>query len=140
MFRNGDWAFNGDLGMVDEDGYIRILGRSKDIIIQGGQNIVPTELEDLLMMHPKVANAAVIGMPDNRLGEAVCAYVIPKSGVSPLTLEETIEFLKEHKVASYKLPKRLELVSAFPTHKGDKVLKSELKEAVTAKLKAEGRI
>ena len=140
MFRNGDWAFNGDLGMVDEDGYLRILGRSKDIIIQGGQNIVPTELEDLLMTHPKVANAAVIGMPDKRLGEAVCAYVIPKSGVPPLTLEETIEFLKEHKVASYKLPKRLELASEFPTHKGDKVLKSELKEAVTAKLKAEGRI
>jgi len=140
MFRADDWAFNGDLGMVDEEGYVRILGRSKDIIIQGGQNIVPTELEDLLMTHPKVANAAVIGMPDNRLGEAVCAYVIPKSGVAPLTLDETVEFLKEHKVASYKLPKRLELVSTFPTHKGDKVLKSELKEAVTAKLKAEGKI
>ena len=139
VFRVDDWAFNGDLGMIDEEGYIKILGRSKDIIIQGGQNIVPTELEDLLMTHPKVANVAVIGMPNHRLGEVVCAYIILKAGVPSLTLDETVEFLKEHKVAPYKLPRRIELVDTFPTHKGDKVLKSELVEDVTAKLKAEGK-
>ncbi len=139
VFRVDDWAFNGDLGMVDEEGYIKILGRSKDIIIQGGQNIVPSELEDLLMTHPKVVNAAIIGMPDHRLGEVVCAYIILKSDASSLTLEEIVEFLKEQKVASYKLPRRLELVSTFPTHKGDKILKSELVEDITAKLAAEGK-
>ncbi len=140
VFRVDDWAFNGDLGLVDDEGYVKILGRSKDIIIQGGQNIVPTELEDLLMTHPKVANVAVIGMPDHRLGEVVCAYVILKSDVSSLTLEELVEFLKEHKVAPYKLPRRLELVDSFPTHKGDKVLKTELVEDVVEKLKAEGKV
>ena len=139
VFRVDDWAFNGDLGMIDEDGYVKILGRSKDIIIQGGQNIVPTELEDLLMTHPKVANVAVIGMPDHRLGEVVCAYIILKADAVTLSLEETVEFLKEHKVAPYKLPRRVELVDTFPTHKGDKVLKTELVEDVTAKLKAEGK-
>ncbi len=137
VFRADDWAFNGDLGMIDDEGYVKILGRSKDIIIQGGQNIVPTELEDLLMTHPKVANAAIIGMPEHRLGEVVCAYIILKPGVSSLQLDEVIEFLKEQKVASYKLPRRLELVDSFPTHKGDKILKSELVEDVVAKLKAE---
>ena len=140
VFRVDDWAFNGDLGMVDEEGYVKILGRSKDIIIQGGQNIVPTELEDLLMTHAKVANVAVIGMPDDRLGEVVCAYVILKPAAARLTLEEVVEFLKEQKVAPYKLPRRLELVDTFPTHKGDKVLKPELVKDVTEKLKAEGKI
>jgi len=140
VFRNDDWAFNGDLGMVDDEGYVKILGRSKDIIIQGGQNIVPTELEDLLMTHPKLANVAIIGMPDDRLGEVVCAYVILIPGATSLVLEDMVKFLKEHKVAPYKLPRRLELVDSFPTHKGDKVLKTELVDDVTEKLIAEGKI
>ena len=140
VFRVADWAFNGDLGMLDAEGYVHILGRSKDIIIQGGQNIVPTEIEDVLMTHPKVANAAVIGMPDRRLGETVCAYVVARDGARPPTLEDLVGFLREQKLAAYKLPRRLEIVPSFPTHKGDKILKSELKADITAKLESESRV
>ena len=106
------------------------------MIIRGGQNIYPAEIEGLLNDHPKVASVAIVGYPDREMGERACAYVVPKSGQT-FTFEEMVAFLKEKKVASFKLPERLEILSAIPTV-GDsgkidkKILKSQLEEKVKA--------
>ncbi len=101
--------------------------------------MAPAEVEKVLSAHPKVASVAIVGMPDPVLGEKGCAYVIPKAGES-LTFEEMVAFLKEKKVASYKLPERVEIVSEFPMSSGGKVLKRELIADITQKLKAEGKV
>jgi non-ribosomal peptide synthetase component E (peptide arylation enzyme) len=130
----------GDLGKLDEYGNLYIVGRKKDVIIRGGQNIFPAEIESILITHPKVAYTAVVGMPDPVMGEKSCAYIIPKSGQT-LTLDEIVSFLLEKKIAKYKLPERLELVDSFPmSGEGQKIIKRELTERVTKKLKAEGVI
>ncbi|MFC1998629.1 AMP-binding protein [Chloroflexota bacterium] len=130
----------GDLGKLDEQGNLYIVGRKKDVIIRGGQNIFPAEIESILITHPKVAYNAIVGMPDPVMGEKVCAYIIPRRG-QILTFDEMIFFLLEKKMAKYKLPERLELVDSFPmSGEGQKILKRELTERVTKKLKAEGVI
>ena len=119
-----------------EDGYIRIVGRKKDIIIRGGFNISPSEIEDLLFTHPKIDDIAIVAMPDERLGERSCAYVIPKEGET-VTLEEIVSFLKEKKLAIQKLPERLEIVEEFPMTLSGKVQKYLLREDIAKKLEAE---
>jgi acyl-CoA synthetase (AMP-forming)/AMP-acid ligase II len=131
------WHRMGDLGKVDERGYIYLMGRKKDMILRGGQNIYPAEIEGLLNAHPKVSNVCVVAMPDTRLGEKACAFVVPKRKEDPLTFNEMLPFLMERKLAKYKLPERLEIIDELPMV-GGKVDKRELGKIVAEKLLAEG--
>ena len=133
------WYRTGDLAKEDEEGNFYIAGRIKDIIKRGGYPIAPAEIEDLLITHPKVQGVAVVPMPDPVYGEKVCAYVIP-AAEQDFTFEEMVCFLKERKIASYKLPERLEIVDRFPLSSTAKILKRELTADITGKLRAEGRI
>lgn len=134
LFTPDGFSRSGDLGFMDADGYVRVTGRTKDIVIRGGLNISARELEDLLVTLPSVANVAVIGMPDERLGEKVCAYVVPAAGTATPTLHEICGFLREHKVATPKLPERLEVVEALPMTATGKIQKHLLREDVAKKL------
>ncbi|MEE8473656.1 MAG: AMP-binding protein [Dehalococcoidia bacterium] len=133
FFRTGDNAF------IDEKGYIRLTGRKKDWIRRGGQTIIPLEIEDPLISHPKIENAAAVGMPDPRLGERTCIYIQPRPGQS-ITLEEVTQYLQEKGLAKYKLPERIELVSQMPLTGHGKVDKKPLREAIAQKLEAEGKV
>jgi len=133
------WYRTGDLGRFDEEGYLYLMGRKKDVIIRGGQNIIPAEVEHLLCSHPAVAQAAIIPMPDEELGERVCAFVSLKSGRT-FDFEEMIAFLKSKDLAVYKLPERLEIKEEFPESAGEKISKKELIEEITQKLRGEGKI
>ena len=107
------WFRTGDLGMIDEKGNLVIVGRKKDMIIRGGANIYPIEVENLLITHPKILQVAIVKMPDSVLGEKACAYVVPRQG-QDFTFDEMISFLKAKEIALYKLPERLEIVDAMP--------------------------
>ena len=124
VFTRG-WMRTGDLGYFDEDGYLFIVDRKKDLIIRGGYNVYPREIEEVLYGHPGVAEAAVIGVPDERLGEEVKAFVIPREGVS-LTQDEVIAFVKE-RVAAYKYPRVVEFRSEMLHGPTGKILKTELR-------------
>jgi acyl-CoA synthetase (AMP-forming)/AMP-acid ligase II len=118
---------SGDLGYVDAEGYVVITGRQKDVIIRKGENISAKEVEDLLYPHPKVADAAVIGLPDPELGERCCAVVACRDPADPLRFEEMVEFLTGQGLLRQKLPERLELVDAVPRNPTGKILKDELR-------------
>lgn len=136
VFDPDGWTTTGDIVKFDQE-CLWILGRAKDMIIRGGQNIYPAEIEGLLNDHPKVASVAVVGYPDREMGERACAYVIPKAG-QDFTFNEMVEFLKSKQLAMFKLPERLEVVSEFPAV-GDsgKVNKETLKKEIAEKVKAE---
>ena len=137
------WFRTGDQGKWDEQGNLMIVGRIKDIIIRAGQNIFPGEVENMLFTHPKVAGAAIVGMPDPVMGEMSCAYVVPKTGET-LTFDDMTSFLKGKGIASYKLPERLEVVAELPlVSRGSgmpKVDKKVLVADITEKLEREGKI
>lgn len=133
-FDNEGFYHTGDLAMIDKNGNIRITGRKKDLIIRGGENIGATEVEEILRLHLKVDDAAVVGMPDARLGEKVCAYIKPKDDLA-ISLEEVVIFLKEKGIAIYKLPERIELVPQFPLTNIGKVNKKALREDIATKLR-----
>lgn len=136
-FLKGGWFRHGDLGMIREDGNIVIMGRIKDLIIRGGQNIAPKEIEDLLLTHPKVKEVAVVGMPDRILGEKCCAVVVPSDSKDPLTLNEMIDYLEKNKLAKFKFPERLEIIEELPMIGSAKIDKKLLVEWITDKLKRE---
>lgn len=117
----------GDLARMDADGYIRITGRSKDIIIRGGENIPVVEVENLLYKHPAVADCAVVAMPDERLGELGCCFVTLNPGAE-LSFAEMIDFLCRQGIAKNYLPERLEVVEAMPRTASGKIQKFELRE------------
>ena len=123
------WFDTGDLARIDERGYLRITGRSKDVIIRGGENIPVVEIEAMLYGLPAVAQVAIVAYPDERLGERACAVVLPAAGRS-LTFDEMVEFLVEQKVARQYLPERLLLVDAMPTTPSGKIQKFKLREQV----------
>jgi acyl-CoA synthetase (AMP-forming)/AMP-acid ligase II len=123
----------GDLGHQDADGFVVITGRLKDIIIRKGENISAKEIEDLLYLHPKVGDAAVIGIPDPEVGERCCAVVAPKDVSEPLGFEEMVTFLEGHKLMRQKLPERLEIVSAVPRNPSGKILKHKLREELSTR-------
>jgi cyclohexanecarboxylate-CoA ligase len=127
------WFKTGDRATLDAEGYVSITGRSKDLIIRGGENISVAEVENLLYTHPKVAGVAVVAMPDSRLVERACAFVIARPG-SPPTLQELCAFLESRQLARHKLPERLELVAEFPMTPSGKIQKYRLREVVAAKL------
>jgi acyl-CoA synthetase (AMP-forming)/AMP-acid ligase II len=117
----------GDLGLLDADGFLRITGRLKDVIIRKGENISAREIEDLLHRHPKVAETAVIGLPDRLSGERCCAVVVCRGG-EPLDFDEMKAFLAAHDLMRQKIPEQLELVDALPRNPTGKVLKQALRE------------
>jgi len=123
--RNG-WFHSGDLVRQDEEGYIYIVDRKTDMIVSGGENIYPAEVEEVLYRHPKILEAAVIGVYDEEWGEAVKVVVVPKPGQT-LTEEEVIDFCKQH-LASYKKPKSVDFTDALPRNPAMKVLKTVLRE------------
>jgi len=134
------WYMTGDLGQLDKEGNLIVVGRKKDMIIRGGQNIYPIEIENLLLKHPKVLEVAIVGMPDPLMGQRACAFVVPQPG-EKFTFDEMIFFLREKKVASYKLPERLEWIKEIPVvGGGQKVDKKRLVAMITEKLRAEGKI
>ena len=130
---------SGDLGQFDDDGYLRITGRVKDMILRGGRNISPLTIEQQLIKHPAVLDVSVTAMPDPVLGERACAFVMLREGAR-LGFEEAVEYLKSQHLAVWQLPERLEIIDDFPRGPGGKVLKSRLTEIVSAKLKAEGKL
>ena len=121
----GGWFHTGDLGYVDEDGFLFIVDRIKDLIIRGGYNVYPREVEEVLYAHPAVAEAAVIGVPDPKWGEEVRAIVAVKPGQS-VTEAELIEFVKERS-AAYKYPRTIEFRDSLPKNATGKILKKELR-------------
>jgi fatty-acyl-CoA synthase len=123
----GRWMHTGDLAMMREDGYVEIVGRIKDMIIRGGENIYPREIEEFLYTHPKVADVQVVGIPHERYGEEVLACVIPRDPAEPLTLEDLRGFC-EGRLAHYKIPTQLQIMDAFPMTVSGKVRKIELRE------------
>jgi len=119
----------GDLGRLDSDGYLRITGRVKDLIIRGGTNISAREVEEHLLTHPKVAHVAVVGMPDRVLGERACAFVVPTESADPPTFEELTSYLREdRKIAVVKLPERLEILDELPMTATGKIQKVALRK------------
>jgi cyclohexanecarboxylate-CoA ligase len=122
------WFDTGDLARLDAEGYVRITGRSKDIIIRGGENIPVVEIEGILYRHPGVAEVAIVAMPDARLGERACAFVVPKGGAS-LSLPDLAAFLQNEKVAKQYIPERVEIVPELPKTPSGKVQKFRLREA-----------
>jgi long-chain acyl-CoA synthetase len=125
VLKNG-WLYTGDIGMFDEDGYLTIVDRKKDMIIAGGYNIYPREIDEILFQHPKILEACSIGVPDAYRGETVKAYVVVKPGET-LTADEVIQFSRE-KLAPYKAPKMVEFIDALPKSAVGKVLRKEVKE------------
>lgn len=132
-----DWFDTGDLAYVDDQGYIRICGRSKDVIIRGGENIPVVEVENLLYLHPDIDKAALVAYPDDRLGERACAMVTLKHDRHSLTLDEVIDFLKPHNLAMQYFPERLEVLPAMPMTPSGKIQKFKLREILADILKRE---
>jgi len=126
-----DWLDTGDLGYLDARGYLRITGRSKDVIIRGGENIPVVEIESLLYRHPAIAMAAIVAYPDERLGERACAVVVPKPGQS-IDLRAIQDFLKAQKVAIQYIPERLIVREAIPSTPSGKIQKFKLREMLLA--------
>ena len=129
------WFCTGDAGKIDDGGYVVLLGRKRDVIIRGGQNIYPFEIEGILMQHPKVKDIAIVRMADPVMGERQCAYVVPREGQT-FEFEEMVSFLKSRKVASYKVPERLEILAELPlVAAANKVDRARLEEDIALKLK-----
>jgi acyl-CoA synthetase len=126
------WTKTGDLGLFDEDGYLRIVDRVKDIIVRGGFNISPAEVEGELIRHPAVSQAACVGTPDERLGERTRAWITLRPGADAPTLDELRTFLDRQGLAKYKWPDELRIVDALPTNPAGKALRRELRSLATA--------
>jgi acyl-CoA synthetase (AMP-forming)/AMP-acid ligase II len=132
-FSPDGWFATGDIGILDAKGYLKIVDRKKELIIRGGANIYPREIEEVLYQHPKVIEAAAVGVPDPRLGERVCACIVPRPGES-LTFEEMIAFLRG-KIATYKLPEFFRLLDALPRTPTGKVQKGPLRDIVLERMR-----
>lgn len=126
------WMHTGDLGKMDEEGYITIVGRSKDMVIRGGENIFPIEVENYLYRHPKIADVQIVGVPDDTYGEVLAAWIIPKQGET-LTEEEIRGFCRNH-IAHYKIPTYIRFVSEYPMTVTGKIQKFKIVDAMKEEL------
>lgn len=126
------WMHTGDLATMDEDGYIKIVGRSKDMVIRGGENIYPVEIENYLYRHPKIRDVQVVGVPDDHYGEVLAAWIIPKKDET-LTEEEVKQFCKDH-IAHYKVPKYYRFVEEYPMTITGKIQKFKIVEMMKEEL------
>ena len=126
------WMHTGDLATMDEEGYVNIVGRIKDMVIRGGENIYPREIEEFLYRHPQVQDVQVVGLPDSRYGEELCAWIIPKPG-QVLTEESVREFCKG-RIAHYKVPRYIRFVAAFPMTVTGKIQKFRIREVMSEEL------
>src|SRR4030042_790583 len=139
-FDKEGFATPGDLVTVTDEGYLKLMGRKKEIIIRAGQNIYPKEIEDYLLANQKVMNAVVVPMPDLVMGERVCAFVTLKQG-EKFTFDEMVHYLKSKKIAMFKLPERLEIVETFPlVGESGKIDKKALAKWIAEKLKTESKL
>ncbi len=130
VFRDG-WFYTGDIGRVDEKGFIYIVGRKKDVIITGAENVFPAELENILTAHPDIKEAAVVGLDNARWGEIVTAFVVPNNGTE-LNPEQIMAFCREN-VAGYKVPKQVFFIEDLPISSTGKLLKNQLKEKFSSR-------
>jgi len=126
------WMHTGDLATMDEHGYVRIVGRIKDMVIRGGENVYPREVEEFLYTHPEIADVQVIGVPDERYGEELMAWIVPRAGAE-LTEAAVVEFCRGE-IAHYKIPRYIKLVEAFPMTVTGKVQKYKMRELATREL------
>ena len=122
----------GDLGTMDAEGYLNIVGRIKDMVIRGGENLFPVEIEELLFQHPAVASVQVIGVPDERLGEELMAWVVLREG-SAVTADELKAFCRE-RVAHFKVPRYIKFTDDFPMTVTGKIQKFKMREAAVEEL------
>jgi fatty-acyl-CoA synthase len=127
------WLLSGDLGTMDENGYVKITGRRKEMIIRGGENIYPREIEDFIFSHPKVAEVAVFGVPDDFYGEQVAAWIELHSGET-LTEDELRAFCKGE-LAHFKIPKYIRFVNEFPMTVTGKLQKFKMREQMSEQIK-----
>jgi len=130
------WYYSGDLCRMDEEGYITITGRKKDIIVRGGENISSREVEDVLLQHPDIEDACVVAMPDERLGERSCAYVVLKTRKA-LPLEEVVTFFSRKRMAKYKYPERIVIIDKLPRTSSGKIQKFLLRQDIIQRLSKE---
>ena len=121
------WMHTGDLATMDEDGYVKIVGRSKDMVIRGGENVYPREIEEYLYTHPDVADVQVVGVPDERYGEEIAAFVIVRDGAALDT--DAVRAFCEGRIAHYKIPRHVLVVTEFPMTISGKVQKFKLRDA-----------
>jgi acyl-CoA synthetase (AMP-forming)/AMP-acid ligase II len=135
VFTADAWLRSGDLGVLDDDGHLTIVGRKKEIIIRGGLNIAPREIEDLLCEMPGVRAAACIGLPDERLGEIVCACLVADA---PITLDDAVAHLRGRELATYKLPQALRMVDEIPMTASGKLRKTALRDRILSEKAAKG--
>lgn len=126
------WMHTGDLATMDEDGYVKIVGRSKDMVIRGGENIYPVEIENYLYRHPKIRDVQIVGVPDKKFGEVLAAWIIPKKD-SHLTEQDVRDFCKDH-IAHYKVPTYMKFVDEFPMTVTGKIQKFKIVEAMKEEL------
>jgi fatty-acyl-CoA synthase len=129
------WMHTGDLAVLDEDGYCNIVGRIKDMVIRGGENIYPREIEEFLYTHPKIADVQVFGVPDERYGEQLCAWINVQEGET-LTEQEVVEFCRD-RIAHYKVPRHIRFVEAFPMTVTGKIQKFIMRQKMIEELKLE---
>ena len=127
------WLRTGDLAVMDEGGYVRITGRAKDMIIRGGENVYPREVEEFLYTHPEVSDVQVYGVPDEKYGEEVAAAVKKRPG-SGLTEDDVREFCRES-IAHYKVPRYVDFVDEYPMTASGKIQKYKLREAAVERHK-----
>jgi len=126
------WMHTGDLATMDENGYVTVVGRSKDMLIRGGENIYPKEIEDFLYQHEKIEDAQVIGVPDEKMGEEICAWVKLKAN-EQLTEDELKAHCKEH-ISHYKVPRYIKFVDEYPMTVTGKIQKFAMREAMKKEL------
>jgi acyl-CoA synthetase (AMP-forming)/AMP-acid ligase II len=132
-FRPDGWFHTGDIGVFDERGYLKIVGRKKEMLIRGGANIYPREIEEVLYQHPAIKDAAVVGIPDQRLGERVCACIVARAGAS-VEFAELVEFLRPQ-ISTYKLPEFLVVLDDLPRTPTGKIQKMRLRDVAVEKLR-----
>jgi fatty-acyl-CoA synthase len=126
------WMRTGDLGTIDDEGYCNIVGRIKDMVIRGGENVFPREIEEYLFRHPKIEDVQVIGVPDPKFGEEICAWVKLRAGERS-SHEEIVAFCKGQ-IAHYKIPRYVKFVDSFPMTVTGKIQKFEMRKAMIAEL------